>query len=185
MAVRYRRRRTQGRRGPGLRAFSPGLALARMRGDLQHSVLPFHADAGNAGHLPQRFELISRYRTANDAQTPVGSASQRPASTSARSTVSRSAFARSTTTVTANGSWLDDSDIQPLANVLADALYRPVEVGVRAGGVFGFVAVLDALQVFGQRLAARLGMRRLGLRLPRLLSTAQRDPQGLVGLWRP
>lgn len=50
-----------------------------MRSDLQHPVLPFLAYAGNAGHLPQRFELIPRYRTADDAQTPVG---QRVAETS-------------------------------------------------------------------------------------------------------
>ena len=56
-------------------------------------------------------------------------------------------------------------DVQPLADVLAHALHRRTAVRVRAGGVVRLVAVLHALQVFGQRLAARpaggiLGCRR-------------------------
>jgi hypothetical protein len=60
---------------------------------------------------------------------------------------------------------LRGDDVQLLADVLADALHRPAAVGVRAGGVLGLVAVLDAFQVLGQCLATRLGarcLRRLG-----------------------
>ena len=49
-------------------------------------------------------------------------------------------------------------DVQPLADVLADAHHRLAAVRCRAGGVLGLVVVLDAAQMLGQRLA--LGWRR-------------------------
>jgi hypothetical protein len=52
---------------------------------------------------------------------------------------------------------LGRDDVQLLADVLANALHGLAALGCRAGGVRGLVAVLHALQVFGQCLAARLG----------------------------
>ena len=53
-------------------------------------------------------------------------------------------------------------DVQAFAHVLADAGHRLAAVRCLAGGVFGLVTVLDATQVLGQRLAARLSARCLG-----------------------
>ena len=53
-------------------------------------------------------------------------------------------------------------DVELLTDVLAHAHHRAATVGRGAGGVLGLVAVLHALQVFGQRLAARLARCRLG-----------------------
>ncbi len=47
-------------------------ALARVRSDLQCPVLPFLAQAGDAGHLSQRIELALSHSTADDAKTPIG-----------------------------------------------------------------------------------------------------------------
>ena len=48
-------------------------------------------------------------------------------------------------------------DVQPLADVLADAHHRLAAVRRRAGGVLGLVVVLDAAQMVGQCLAPRAG----------------------------
>lgn len=50
-------------------------------------------------------------------------------------------------------------DIEPLAHVLAHALHRRTAAFVGAGGVGRLVAVLHALQVLGQLLAARAARR--------------------------
>ena len=68
-------------------------------------------------------------------------------------------------------------DVELLAHILAHTLHRRTAAGVRASGVGRLVVVLDALQMLGQRLAARParrilrrrgGLRQLGLQLGQL-----------------
>ena len=54
-------------------------------------------------------------------------------------------------------------DVQPLADVFADARHRPAAAGRCAIGALGLVVMLDAAQMRGQRLTPRLAWWRLGL----------------------
>lgn len=56
-------------------------------------------------------------------------------------------------------------DVQPLADLLADARHRASAAGLLAVGVLGLMAVLHAAQVIGERVATRPARGRLGRRV--------------------